>query len=246
MPIQYDTIVSQGKTFSFPKGLLQAMPLYNAIYNDYLNQPQCNIVWDDAPFKIVQGVRQSGKTHIIKALAMLHALMCWGKTILITANTHQMAHRINEDIKTLYNSLPEPKPRATSWNQMYIDFDNGSRIVTCIANCCSGRGLTIDMLLMDEVAFYNEKELKLFWESNFPLIKGMGREIVIVSTRKNRSMKTNFFWKTWIGAQDGKNGFKPFTISNKDCPHKDKKQVKAWKNILGRAAYDREHTIRTK
>jgi hypothetical protein len=97
---------------------------------------------------------------------------------------------------------------------------------------------------MDEAAFYNEKDVEEFWYS---LANGrMVKEIVIVSTRKNRSKK-NFFWRTWLDAVEGTNGFKPFKVSNKDCPTiRDLKWVKEMKNILGRATYDREYTIRSK
>ena len=246
MKAQYDTILgSNGQKFSFPKGLLQTMPIYSAIYNKYLNQPQCNIIWDKAQFKIVQGVRQSGKSRIIHALAMLQAVMLPGKTIFITAYKHDAAKCINRDLKDLYIMLPNSKPAVTMWNNGQIEFDNGSRIFTGIANCCSARGLHIDVLLMDEAAFYNEKDVKEFWYS---LANGrMVKEIVIVSTRNSRSKKKNFFWRTWLGAVEGTNGFKPFKISNKDCVNeRGLKWVKEMKKILGRKAYDREYTIRTK
>ena len=246
MHIKYETIVTAaGRKFSFPQGLLQAMPVYSEIYNNYLNQPQCKIIWDNAPYKIIQGVRQCGKTRIIVGLALLHAVMFPGKTILITANKKQMSYRINEDIRQLYYKLPEDnKPGLEACNHDQIVFANGSRIITSIATEYSGRGLNIDLLLMDEAAFHNEQEVKAFWYS---LANGrMVKEIVIASTRKNRS-KTNFFWRMWLGAGKGTNGFKQFKISNKDCSTiRDKKWVKEMRKMLGRTKYDYEFTIRSK
>jgi hypothetical protein len=96
---------------------------------------------------------------------------------------------------------------------------------------------------MDETAFYNENEVCEFWYS---LANGrMVKDIVIVSTRKNRSKK-NFFWRMWLGAIKGTNGFMPFKMSNKDCTARNLKWVKEMKKILTRGQYDREYTIRTK
>jgi predicted AAA+ superfamily ATPase len=74
---------------------LRFMPIYEAIYNKLLNPPQCRIVWDKSPLKIIQGVRQSGKTRIIEVLAILHAFMCPGKTIFIASHKKLMSNRIN-------------------------------------------------------------------------------------------------------------------------------------------------------
>jgi len=246
MKAQYDTIIgSNGQKFSFLKGLIQAMPIYNEIYNNFLNQPQCNIIWDTAPHKIIQGVRQSGKTRIIEGMALLHAILFPYKTILITSHSKRMSNSINEDIRQLYYSLPkESKPGLKLCSHERIVLDNGSQILTSIATENSGRGYGIDLLLMDEAAFYNENSIKDFWYS---LANGrMVKEIFIASTRKNRSKK-NFFWRMWLGAGEGTNGFKQFKISNNDCPTvRDAKWVKEMKKMLGRATYDREHTIRSK
>jgi hypothetical protein len=158
-----------------------------------------------------------------------------------------MSIHINEEIRQLYSSLPGyARPAITTKNHDQIVFDNGSRIITSIANENSTCGIQIDLLLMDEAAFYNEKEVKAFWYA-IATNGRMIREIVMVSTRKNRSKKTNFFWRMWLGAQSGTNGFKPFKINNKDCSTKrNSKWVKEMKSILGRATYDREYTIRSK
>lgn len=248
MKTQYDTIVaSDGRKFSFPKGLLTAMPIYNAIYYEYLNTPQDNIVWDNARFKIVQGVRQSGKSRIIKALAVLHAIMVPYKTILVTSFNRSSSNHINDEIRQLYDSLSDPKPKMEVCNQRQIVFENGSTIYTDVANCHSSRGMNVDILLMDEAAFYNENDIKQFWDNNLYIMKMGKREIVIVSSRKNRSKKTNFFWRTWLEAENGSNGFKQFKLSNKHCTTKrNSKWVKEMKSILGRTTYDKEYTIRSK
>jgi hypothetical protein len=212
-----------------------------------LNDKQQEIVYDTSKFKIIQGVRQSGKSFILECIALKEAFQNSNTTILITSYTVQSAELILKHIRDLYyNITPENKPGIEILTKKLIVFDNGSEIHVGSTAENAGRGFGVDILLMDELAYCNETKLQSYWDSMFPTVicRHPGK-VVIASTRKSRS-KNNLFWKLWISAVDKKKGvFKPFTINSKDMG-RTKETAKELKSILGRAKYDREYTIRTK
>jgi hypothetical protein len=220
---------------------------YNKVYVDMLTEKQREFVKDESRFKILQGVRQSGKSHIIKAIAFLTAIYERDQTIVIISFNLNSARRILEDIKQLYTSLIlRYAPKVTASYNDSIEFDNGSRIMIAACNECSLHGLTVHHLLLDEIAFADEKKMTSLWESEFPILHcGERGKIVIVSTRSSRSKK-NFFWRMWLGAVERTNAFKHFTLTAKDAGF-SKLKMKNMRNCLrSKKEYEKQFTIRTK
>jgi phage FluMu gp28-like protein len=223
----------------------QIVDAYNKVYVDGLTDAQRSIVGDDSHYKIIQGVRRSGKTKIIKAIAFLTAMFERDKTIVITTANLQMGKLILQDIKKLYDEMSWGvinKPKITTNRSDALEFDNGSRIYLVACHCCSVRGLTIDVLLMDEAAFIEEKRVTEFWDAAKASLMWGDRRVIIVSTRFSRSTKKNFFWRVWTGAVKGDNLFKPLKLKNSFS----RKELKKLRNGLGRKIYEKEFTLRSK
>lgn len=218
---------------------------YNKVYVDMLTEKQREFVKDESKYKILQGVRQSGKSHIIKVIAFLTAMYESDKTIAIISYKMDAARRILQDIKQLYTELVlAHKPKIESSTRDSLDFDNGSRILVSACNCCSLRGFTVHHLLLDEIAFADEKQMSMLWESTFPVML-WGGKISILSTRSSRSKK-NFFWRTWLDAVNGTSEFKPFTLTAKDAGF-NKLKMKNIRNCFhSKAEYEKQFTIRNK
>jgi len=235
---QLGNLKNQRGLNSFEKAIVTT---YDKLYGS-LTEKQQEILDDPSRFKIVQGVRQSGKSRFLNTIALLTTMFIPDKMVFLGSYKKLSARNNLEDIKELYYSLPEVgKPEVITWNQNQIEFVNHSTIYTGAVTPYCTRGLGIDLLILDEIAFCNNTNVKDFWDSNFPIMKHRG-EVIIASTRANRSKK-NFFWNTWIGAGEGFNDFKRFAIASKDCTF-SRTSAKEWKKHLGRAGYEKEHIIR--
>ena len=235
---QLHNLKNQRGLNSFEKAIVAT---YDKLYGS-LTEKQQEILYDTSKFKIVQGVRQSGKSRLLNTIALLTTMFIPDKTVFLGSFKESATKYNLQNMKELYYSLPEEgKPSVITWNQNKIEFVNHSTIYTGAVTPYSTRGLGIDLLILDEIAFCNNMNVKDFWDSNFPIMKHRG-EVIIASTRANRSKK-NFFWNTWVGAGEGFNDFKRFALASKDCTFSNRRAAE-WKKNLGRARYEHEHIIR--
>jgi hypothetical protein len=238
MPIIYDLLTHEILSYTYFKNYMGTICR--------LNKKQKEIIEESSECKIIQGVRQSGKSLILEFIALTEAFKKTNTTIFLACAKKVMTKNILDGLKSLYLNAPDYlKISVTRWDSTGIEFSNGSKIIVATPNTAYSCGLKIDVLLIDEVAYCNKKELQEFWDSNFQIVKYANRgKVVLASTRSSRSKK-NLFWKIWTHAVEMENSFKAFKITSKDCG-RTKKDLKTIKNTIGRAAYDREHTIRTK
>jgi phage terminase large subunit len=210
-----------------------------------LNNKQTSIICDPAKYKIIQGVRQSGKTMMIEIAALIAAISGSYKTIAILSSKHQMSESIRQDIYRLFMQISKNPKGITVNNSRNIHFANGSTIFFGSFNSPDAlRGMGIDLLILDEAAYASdERSMKDLWKSNWPVLNLRNSKVIIASTRNSRSKK-EFFWKMWLDAVEDKSNFVPFTLGAKDCPHiKNRGNLKKY---MSRAQYDREHTLRRK
>lgn len=86
--------------------------------------------------------------------ALWYALGNKDKAILICANKFKTAKDILQRIKMAYEELPLwLKPGIIEWNAASIKFDNGCKISAEATSGSSGRGGSINVLILDEFAF---------------------------------------------------------------------------------------------
>jgi hypothetical protein len=168
--------------------------------------------------KIVQGIRQSGKTTLALAEALYESIN--GNTVVfVCMNASQ---------------IPYLKSMTIRLNKVIFLNSSNKNFIDKI------RGLKYDKIIFDEISLSNyQKELIDFISLNINVCP-----ISIYSTRNDRSKK-NAFWKFWIESEKN-NLFKRFTISYKQCPHLTKEKRKELKLMLGRTTYEKDYTIRNK
>jgi hypothetical protein len=198
---------------------------------------------DTHRFKIIQAIRQSGKTYHICSSALAYSQTNIHKTIFIGTVNEEMCRFIKEQIVLLYSKLkPNEKFRMTSTTKNLISFDNGSDIrIGRITPYCV-RGMAVDYFLLDEFAYVDFNVAKEFIVTAFPcMVNKKESKLEIYSTRKNRSTKKNMFWNIW--ANHNVWNFKSFTIPSKECPHL-KPKLKQMKSIMTRPQYEREFIIK--
>lgn len=218
------------------------------LLNPVLTEKVKEILLDTSPHKIVQGVRQSGKSLIIKNKSLFLALVSPYSTICIACINHQYNEYFRGAILDLYNNLPSfiknsIKIRVNCRDR--LEFTNGSRITFhSISSPDSFRGMSVNHLFVDEFAFAKNNDAKEFVDNVLYRII-CGGTLTVCSTRASRSKKKNAFWRMWLEAIDGKSKLKPFTVSSKDCKaFRSRKDLKILKNNLGRKIYEYEHTLR--
>jgi hypothetical protein len=189
----------------------------------------------------VQGIRQSGKSLMIQTVALEHAISRPYQTVYIASAMGGALRYFSQAMRDQFDAM-SVGVTIVKWTHDVIHFSNDSRIfLGTFGNYMRLQGMKIDFLLCDEIAFAPDADN--FFRVAYSLLSP-NTKFWIISTRKNRSKKRNFFWKTWINALDGKNSFKPFTINRKDAPYVDSQRMKSINRGLTRSHYDNEFTIR--
>ena len=174
-------------------------------------------------FSIVLACRQSGKS--ISSVVYLLWFACFHpeKTIAILANKGAVAREMLARITLALENLPFfLQPGCKALNKGSIEFSNNSKIIASATSGSSIRGLSINLLFLDEFAFV-ENDAQ-FYTSTYPVVSaGKDTQIIVCSTANGVG---NVYHKLWEGATNGTNEFKPFRVDWWDVPGRDKK----WKN----------------
>ena len=128
--------------------------------------------------------------------ALWYALTNKDKTVLICANRFATAKDILARIKLAYTELPSwLKPGIKEWNRSAVTFDNGCKIVAEATSANSGRGSSINVLVLDEFAFIAPNIESEFLQSVFPVVSSSKTsKIIIVSTPNGMG---NEFYNLW-------------------------------------------------
>ena len=176
--------------------------------------------FNDNRFSIVLACRQSGKSISSVAYLLWYACFHPEKTIAILANKGATAREMLARITLMLENLPFfLQPGCKALNKGSIEFSNNSRIIASATSGSSIRGMSINLLMLDEFAFVeNDAE---FYTSTYPVISsGKNTKIIITSTANGVG---NVFHKLWEGAVQKTNEFAPFTVNWWDVPGRDEK-----------------------
>jgi hypothetical protein len=109
------------------------------------------------------------------------------------------------------------QPGCKTLNKKSIEFSNNSRIVAAATSGNSIRGMSVNLLFLDEFAFVENDGT--FYTSTYPVItSGKTTRVIITSTANGLG---NTFHKLWEGAVQGTNDFKSFRVDWWDVPGRD-------------------------
>ncbi len=203
---------------------------------------------------IVLTARQLGKTTVAAAYLLWYAMFKDDQTILIAANVFRQALEIMERIRTMYENCPDYiRAGVPSYNKTSIKFDNGSRIVAQATTPNTGRGMSISLLYVDEMAFAPPKMIEDMWVSLSPTLSTGGKSI-ITSTPKT---DVDMFAKLWFGAIDttdefgnpdpscqngeGRNGYFSVLATWDRHPDRDAEWAAKEEAKIGKAKFAQEH-----
>ena len=169
-------------------------------------------------FSIVLACRQSGKSISSVAYLLWYALFSPEKTIAILANKGATAQEMLGRVHLMLENLPFfLQPGCKALNKRSIEFSNNSRIVSAATSGSSIRGMSVNLLYLDEFAFV-EKAAD-FYTSTYPVVSsGKDTQIIITSTANGIG---NMYHKLWEGATQKVNEFVPFRVDWWDVPGRD-------------------------
>lgn len=144
--------------------------------------------------------RQCGKTTIVAIFIVHYIIFNKEKRVAILANKEMTAIEILDKIKLIYESLPiwmQTGISSGGWSKKAVSLSNGNRILAASTASSAVRGLSINLLFLDEFAHVPENIAQSFLDSVLPtLSSGKTSKVIIVSTPKGM----NHFYKIWSKA----------------------------------------------
>ena len=171
-------------------------------------------------FSVVLACRQSGKSISACAYLLWYALFNPEKTVAILANKGATAREMLSRITLMLENTPFfLQPGSKALNKGSLEFSNNSRIIAAATSGNSIRGMSVNLLYLDEFAFV--ERAAEFYTSTYPVVSaGTDTKIIVTSTANGIG---NQFHKVWEGAVQGINQFKPFRVDWWDVPGRDSK-----------------------
>ena len=204
-----------GKVISLDEGLVP--------FKLYPYQKEMFEHFNDNRFSIVLACRQSGKSISSCMYILWYALFHPDQTIAILANKGATAREMLARITLALENTPFfLQPGTKALNKGSIEFSNNSRIIAAATSGSSIRGLSVNLLFLDEFAFV--ENAAQFYTSTYPVISSGNTSRVIITSTANGI--GNIFHKIYEGAVQGTNEFKPFRVDWWDVPGRDEQ----WKD----------------
>ena len=169
-------------------------------------------------FSIVLACRQSGKSISACAYLLWYVLFNPEKTVAILANKGATAREMLNRITLMLEIMPFCRPRgAKALNKGSLEFSNNSRILAAATSGSSIRGMSVNLLYLDEFAFV--ERAAEFYTSTYPVISaGKDTKVIVTSTANGIG---NQFHKIWEGSVQEINEFKSFRVDWWDVPNRD-------------------------
>ena len=202
------------KVISLDKGLVK--------FDLYPYQEKMFKHFNENRFNIVLACRQSGKSISSVAYLLWFAIFHPEKTIAVLANKGATAREMLARVTLMLENLPFfLQPGCKALNKGSIEFSNNSRIIAAATSGSSIRGMSVNLLYLDEFAFV--ERAAEFYTSTYPVVSsGKDTKVIITSTANGIG---NTFYKIWEGAVQGTNEYQPFRVDWWDVPGRDE----AWK-----------------
>ena len=170
-------------------------------------------------FNICKMPRQTGKSTTVVSYLLHYALFNDSVNISILANKASTARELLGRLATAYENLPKWMQQGILvWNKGNIELENGSKILAASTSASAVRGMSFNILFLDEFAFVPNHIADSFFASVYPTItSGKSTKVIIVSTPHGM----NHFYRMWHDAEKGKNEYVPTDVHWSEVPGRD-------------------------
>jgi hypothetical protein len=204
------------KIVSLDEGLTQFHPYHfqERLINNFHNNR----------FNICKMPRQTGKSTTVVSYLLHYAVFNDSANIGILANKAATARELLGRLQTAYENLPKWMQQGIiSWNKGSLELENGSKILAASTSASAVRGMSFNILFLDEFAFVPNHVADSFFASVYPTItSGKNTKVIIVSTPHGM----NHFYRMWHDAERGKNEYIPTDVHWSEVPGRDDKWKK--------------------
>jgi len=178
-------------------------------------------------FNIAKLPRQSGKSTIVTSYLLWYVIFNDNVNVAILANKAATAREMLQRLQLSYENLPKWMQQGINqWNRGSLELENGSKIMAASTSASAVRGMSFNVIFLDEFAFIPNHIADQFFSSVYPTISsGKSTKVIIISTPHGMNM----FYKLWHDAERGKNEYTTTEVH--------------WSEVPGRDAVWKEQTI---
>ena len=172
-------------------------------------------------FNICKMPRQTGKSTTVVSYLLHYAVFNDSVNIGILANKAKIAMDLLGRLQVAYENLPKWMQQGIiAWNKGSLELENGSKILAASTSASAVRGMSFNILFLDEFAFVPNHVADDFFASVYPTISsGSSTKVIIVSTPRGM----NHFYRMWHDAERGVNEYKPTDVHWSEVPGRDEK-----------------------
>ena len=189
-------------------------------------------------FNVVLASRQSGKSITSCAYLLWFLLFHPEVTVAVLANKGAIAREMIARIVTMLESVPFfLQPGVKILNKGSIEFANDSKVVAAATSSSSIRGMSINLLYLDEFAFVDDADT--FYTATYPVItSGNDSKVIITSTANGVG---NMFHRIYESAVHEQSEYKHFIINWYDVPGRDEEWKKETIANTSEAQFEQEY-----
>ena len=187
-------------------------------------------------FNIAKLPRQTGKSTVVVSYLLHYALFNDSANIGILANKASTARDLLGRLQTAYENLPKWLQQGViAWNKGSMELENGSKIMAASTSASAVRGMSFNIIFLDEFAFVPNHIADDFFSSVYPTISsGQRTKVIIISTPYGM----NHFYKLWVDAQNKRNNYIWTEVHWSEVPGRDAK----WKEETIKNTSERQFT----
>ena len=170
-------------------------------------------------FNICKMPRQTGKSTTCISYLLHYLLFNDSVNIGILANKAATARELLGRLQTAYENVPKWMQQGVlSWNRGSLELENGSKILAASTSASAVRGMSFNILFLDEFAFVPNHIADSFFASVYPTItSGKSTKVIMVSTPHGM----NHFYRYWHDAERGKNEYIATEVHWSEVPGRD-------------------------
>ena len=190
----------------------------------------------DNRFNIAKLPRQTGKSTTVVSYLLHYIIFNDNVNIGILANKASTSRELLSRLQLAYENLPKWMQHGIlAWNKGNVELENGSKILAASTSSSAVRGMSFNIIFLDEFAFVPNHIAEQFFSSVYPTISsGKSTKVIIISTPNGMNM----FYKLWHDAERGKNEYTTTEVHWSQVPGRDA----AWKEQTIKNTSERQFT----
>jgi hypothetical protein len=170
-------------------------------------------------FNIAKLPRQTGKSTTVVSYLLHYIIFNDNVNIGILANKASTSRELLSRLQLAYENLPRWMQHGIlAWNKGNVELENGSKILAASTSSSAVRGMSFNIIFLDEFAFVPNHVAEQFFASVYPTItSGKSTKVIIISTPNGMNM----FYKLWHDAERNKNEYTTTEVHWSQVPGRD-------------------------